>query len=257
MQQPTMHTSGLLSGRSVRHGFFGRHGGVSEGHFATLNCGPGSADTPEAIRENRQRCQDALGAKALYTAYQIHSDKAVFVTNKAESVIKADAIVTNQPDFAIGIITADCMPVLFHDPVAGLVGAAHAGWRGALSGILENCVSLMREQGSEPSNIRACFGPCLRMANFEVGLELVDLFTEKHANSARHFHPGQSDEKRQLDLVAFGCDRLLEAGLQSSHIDDLDLCTLEKPDDFFSYRRSRRLSLPDYGRNLSAISLTA
>ncbi|MCI5043297.1 MAG: peptidoglycan editing factor PgeF [Aquisalinus sp.] len=239
----------------MKHGFFGRHGGVSEGHYATLNCGPGSADTPSAVKRNRQRCKDAVEAKDLYTAYQIHSDKAIFVTTATDSLIKADALVTNQPGLAIGIMTADCMPVLFHDPVAALVGAAHAGWRGALSGVLENCVSLMREHGSEPSNITACFGPCLRVENFEVGLELLDQFTDKHADSAQYFHPGKSDAKRHLDLVAFGRDRLIKSGLLPSHIDDLKSCTLVQPDDFFSYRQSRRLSLPDYGRNLSVISL--
>ncbi|WP_306253812.1 peptidoglycan editing factor PgeF [Parvularcula sp. IMCC14364] len=250
------HTTSLFDGLALSHGFFGRHGGVSHGDYASLNCGPGSSDKTPAVEQNRQICLNNLQASHLYTAHQTHSNNAVFIQSATAQRLEADAVVTDRPSLAVGILTADCMPVLFCDPEARLVGAAHAGWRGALSGILESCVSLMCEHGAQPGRIRAGFGPCLRVDNFEVGLELVELFVEKHAYSEQFFSPGKADNKRQLDLAGFGRDRLLRSGVSANHITDLNICTLDQPHDFFSYRYSRQQGLADYGRNLSAISLS-
>ena len=237
--------------------FFGRHGGVSAGVYESLNCGPGSDDAPDAVAENRKRCLNALGANDLATVYQVHSAKAVYLESPQTPPPEADAIVTGCPGLAIGILTADCMPVLLHDPAAQIIGAAHAGWKGALAGVLENCVSLMTRHGAQPDRIRAAIGPCLQQPNFEVGFDLIDAFSSKYKDMDRFLSPASDPEKRLFDLTGFGCWRLEEAGLKHDHIDVLPQCTLGAPADFFSYRHSRKAGLADYGRNLSAILLTA
>ena len=157
------------------------------------------------------------------------------------------------PGIAIGILAADCMPFLFYEPDAKIIGAAHAGWRGALAGVVENTVAAMEDLGATPGRIRAALGPCLRQANFETGLDLFSAFTAKYPESERFFAPGKSDEKRQLDLAGFGAWRLETVGV--TQIDDLEECTLAAPDRYFSYRAVRRKGGTDYGRNLSAIAL--
>ncbi|NHK27746.1 peptidoglycan editing factor PgeF [Parvularcula flava] len=240
---------------NARHGFFGRAGGVSTGIFESLNCGPGSSDDSANVSENRRLCAAALEADALFTGYQIHSAEAVFVEKADQSQPKADALVTTTPGLALGILTADCIPVLFHDQRAGVIGAAHAGWRGALGGILESCVSLMQLHGATPANIRAAIGPCLRPPHFQVGDDLVSAFIEKYPVSTRFFTPEENNGKYQCDLTAFATWRLCEQGLEAANIVDTGDNTLADPERYFSYRHSRQAGHADYGRNLSAIVL--
>lgn len=244
----------LLDG--VRHGFFGRAGGVSTGVYASLNTGLGSGDAPEAVRENRARCAQSLGIdpEKLLTLYQTHSPVAVIVEKAwTGQGPKADAMATKTPGVALGVLAADCMPFLFADPEAGVIGAAHAGWRGALAGVLEAVIDAMIRLGAAPERIRAGLGPCLRQPNFEVGLDLVDAFLSKYPASERFFAAGVSAERRQFDLAGFGRWRLEEAGLAA--LDDAGLCTFGACQDYFSYRASRRAGAADFGRNLSAIAL--
>ena len=252
---PRFQTSPSLAAAGAIHGFFGRGGGVSAGLFGTLNTGLGTSDDPQAVRENRARCARALGVQSLVTLHQIHSPDVVTVAAPwpDEARPRGDGMVTNRPGIALGVLAADCMPFLFCDAKARVIGAAHAGWRGALAGVLEATVAAMAKLGAGPSRIVAAVGPCLRQPNFEVGLDVLDAFTEKHPLSERFFAPGVSQEKRQLDLAGFGRWRIGEAGV--AIIDDVEICTLAAPEDYFSYRASRRAGESDYGRNLSAIAL--
>lgn len=242
----------------LAHGFFSRLGGVSSGEYASLNAGVGSNDNLEDVAENRRRCAVRLQttSERLLTCYQVHSPDVLVVDGPwPDGPEQADALVTMTPGLAIGVLTADCMPWLFADVEAGVVAAAHAGWRGALAGVLENTIATMVASGARQDRIRAALGPCLRQRNFEVGLELVDAFTAKHPQSQRFFAAGRSDEKRMLDLAGFGAWRLAESGV--SQVDDLGVCTLDEPDRYFSYRASRQAGQNEYGRNLSAIALTS
>lgn len=260
MTNPPYQTAVGLYLPNITHGFFGREGGVSKGAHASLNTGPGSNDDQNDIAENRKRCTTALDVAPdrLVTNYQIHSAKAVFADGPWQGEpARADALVTTTPGLALGVLAADCMPWLFADPEAGVIGAAHAGWRGALAGVLENTVELMTRHGAEPSRIRAALGPCLRQPNFEVGLDLHDAFVSRHPESERFFAPGNTSEKRQLDLAGFGAWRLAQCDV--TQLDDTNTCTLAEPSRYFSYRAAIReshdKSAVDYGRNLSAIAL--
>ena len=253
---PPFLVSPLLDLPGIPHGFFSRDGGVSRAPYASLNTGPGSGDAPEDVATNRRLCAEALGVAGdhLLTGYQTHSTDVLFVDGPwRDGPEKVDGLVTATPGLAIGVLAADCMPFLFVDPVARIIGAAHAGWRGALGGVLENTVAVMVEHGADPSQIRAAVGPCLRQPNFEVGLDLVESFTAKHLEAERFFAPGETKDKRWFDLVSFGHWRLSEAGV--TQFDDIGLCTLAQPNRFFSYRAMRRNQEADYGRNLSAIAL--
>ncbi len=253
---PFLTAPGLAKCANVSHGFFGRAGGVSTGIYASLNTGPGSEDSKANVAENRSRCAQVIGVSSdsLLTVYQFHSPKVVTVNGPWTSAPpKADGMVTSTPGLAIGVLAADCMPWLLADPEAGVIGAAHAGWRGALSGVLENAVTAMENLGAVRERIHTAIGPCLRQPNFEVGLDLIEEFTSRHPQSERFFAPGIRPEKRQFDLVAFGAWRLRESGV--TRIDDLEICTLGAPETYFSYRNSRRREEPDYGRNLSVIAL--
>jgi YfiH family protein len=254
---PPHLTSAALALPGIRHAFFGRDGGVSKGLFASLNTGLGSADDPTSVAENRARCARAVGVdpSRLLTLYQMHTPDVLTVTKPWTGAgPKADAMVTKEPGVALGVLAADCMPFLFADPEAHIIGAAHAGWRGALAGVLEATVHAMEELGAKRDRIRVALGPCLRQPNFEVGMDLVEAFTTKHPASARFFAPGASVEKRQFDLASFGRWRVEEAGV--SELDDLGVCTLGEPESYFSYRANRRAGHDDYGRNLSAIALS-
>lgn len=254
---PPRLQSALLAASGAAHGFFGRSGGVSSGLFSTLNTGLGTSDDADCVRENRARCARALGAPRLITLHQIHSPDVVTVHAPWEDDARprADAMVTDQPGVALGVLAADCMPFLFCDREAQVIGAAHAGWRGALAGVIESTVAAMQKIGARPSRIAAALGPCLRQVNFEVGLDVLEAFLGKHPRSDRFFGPGVSPEKRQLDLAGFGRWRLMDAGV--AMIDDVEICTVAASADYFSYRASRRAGEPDYGRNLSAIALPA
>ncbi len=256
MNAPPFLVSPLLDEPALAHGFFTRDGGVSAPPYATLNTGPGSGDRPEDVAENRRRCAVALGVEPdrLVTGYQVHSPDVRVVEGPWNGAPeKVDGLVTRTRGLALGVLAADCMPFLFADIDAGVVGSAHAGWRGALAGVLETTLAAMVKLGARADRIVSAVGPCLRQPNFEVGLDLYETFTAKHPDAERFFTPGLSPDKRQLDLVGFGRWRLQEAGV--SRLDDIGLCTLAAPDRFFSYRAMRRAGEPDYGRNLSAIAL--
>ena len=212
--------------------------------------------SPTMLQKNRKRCADVFGVDAdrLLTPHQTHSPNAIAVDAPwSGAPARADGLVTRTPGIVIGVLAADCMPFLLLEPEARVIGAAHAGWRGALAGVVENTVDAMEKLGAERKNIRAALGPCLRQPNFEVGLDLLTAFTEKYPESERFFVPGKSDEKRQLDLAGFGAWRLKVAGVRQ--FDDLDQCTLAAPDRFFSFRAAKRNGGSKYGRNLSAIAL--
>jgi hypothetical protein len=252
--KPPLLASPRLTAAGLAHGFFGRAGGVSTGIFSSLNTGLGTSDDADAVLENRARCTEALGVSRLVSLHQVHSAEAVVVQDPwtDDARPRADALVTDRPGIALGVLAADCMPFLFADPEAGVIGAAHAGWRGALDGVLQAAVGAMTKLGAKPFRIVAALGPCLRQPNFEVGPDLVEAFTLKYPDTENFFAPGAAPDKRQFDLAGFARRRLAEIGVDK--LDDLDVCTLGAPGDWFSYRASRRASEADYGRNLSAIA---
>lgn len=241
----------------IRHAFFSRDGGVSSGLYATLNGGTGSRDAPDKIEENRARMAAALGvAPARFlTCYQVHSPTVVVAETpwSAEARPRADAIVTRMRALAIGVTTADCGPVLFADPERGVIGAAHAGWRGALTGVIEATVTAMEKLGAVKSHIRAAIGPMIRQDNYEVGPDLIERFAVEDAASRRFFAPSAREGHAQFDLPGYVAARLRRVGL--THIEDIGLCTYAEEPRFFSYRRSFHRGEPDYGRHVNAIAL--
>ena len=243
----------------IRHGFFTRQGGVSEGIYASLNCGVGSADERAHVMENRARVTADLGVAAdrLATPYQVHSPDVVTVDAvwPVGEGPKADAVVTNRPGIAIGVGTADCGPVLFADGAAGVVGAAHAGWKGAFTGVLEATVAAMEALGARRERIVAVLGPTISRSAYEVGPEFRARFLEADAANDAFFTPSGRAEHHQFDLPAFIGMRLRAAGLGT--VDDLALCTYADPARFFSYRRTTHAGEPDYGRLLHAITIVA
>jgi YfiH family protein len=252
-----LQASSLTRLPGIRHAFFTRDGGVSEGVYATLNGGIGSDDAPENVNENRGRMAAALGVapERLLTAYQIHSPTVVTAQQawSREARPRADAIVTRVPGLALGISTADCGPVLFADSKAGIIGAAHAGWRGALTGVLEATIAAMEKLGAARSNIAAALGPMIRQGNYEVGPEFVARFNEADGSNARFFAASEKAGHAKFDLPGFIAARLTGAGI--SQIEDLGLCTYAAPERFYSYRRSTHRAESDYGRHINAIAL--
>jgi YfiH family protein len=238
----------------VAHGFFGRAGGVSTGKYASLNCGPGSGDDPAHVAENRTRVQRALGAAALNTLYQVHSLNVVTVTEGWPRGPQADGMVTAVPGIALGILTADCAPVLFADAQARVIGAAHAGWKGALSGVLESTLTAMETLGARRERIAAAIGPCISQANYEVGPEFRTRFVESDSGDARFFLPSDRADHHRFDLEAYVSERLSAAGVDK--IAPLSACTYARDADFFSFRRTTHRGENDYGREISAILLT-
>jgi polyphenol oxidase len=243
----------IVSG--IRHGFFGRKGGVSRGIYASLNCGQGSKDDIVAVIENRARVADHLGGVNgdVQTIYQVHSADVVVVDRLVErdELPKADAIVTKTRGLVIGILTADCAPVLLADPKAKVVAAAHAGWRGALGGVLEATVAAMEAQGAERSRIMAALGPCISARSYEVGPEFLAEFVNVDSAHARFFREPPGKKKPHFDLPGFVLSKLEGLGLKS--IESQAHCTYENESMFFSYRRTTHRSEPDYGRQISAI----
>lgn len=242
----------------IRHGFFGSRGGVSTGLYASLNGGQGSGDDPGAVRENRRRVAGELGVAetALVSAYQCHSDRAVAVTEPwtRETRPRCDAMVTDRPGLGLGVLAADCGPVLLADAEARVVGAAHAGWKGALAGVLPNAVAAMERLGADRSRIVAALGPCIRQASYEVGPEFPAPFLEQHKDNARYFRAGARAGHFQFDLGGYIVAQLEAAGLAA--VCDTGLDTYANPDRLFSYRRNTHRGHRDYGRNVSAICLT-
>jgi len=245
-------TSPLLA--PLTHGFFGRAGGASSGIFAGLNCGTGSTDQDDAVTINRGRVARALivAPMALIGVDQVHSADVVTVTTAAQPRIRADALVTAVPGVALSILTADCQPVLLADTRAGVIGAAHAGWRGALAGVLEATVAAMQSLGAQPDAITAVIGPTISQRAYEVGPDLMDSILAEDAAAARFFAAGKGD-RLLFDLPGYGLHRLRAAGVAQSEW--TRHCTYSDPDRFFSYRRSVHQREADYGRLISAIRL--
>ncbi|WP_316015230.1 peptidoglycan editing factor PgeF [Roseobacter sp. HKCCA0434] len=238
----------------VRHGFFTRRGGASSGIFAGLNCGPGSSDQAEAVRINRGRVAEAMGVTpaSLISLHQVHSPDVVTVHEVPAERPRADAMVTDRPGLALGILTADCAPVLFADPDAGVIGAAHSGWKGAVGGVLEATIEAMEALGAKRDAIRAVIGPTISQRNYEVGLDFMDnLLAEDDANS-RFFAGGRDADHVQFDLPSYALTRLRDAGVEAEWTGH---CTYAEPDRFFSYRRSTHLKEADYGRLIASIRL--
>jgi hypothetical protein len=241
----------------IRHGFFTRQGGVSEGLYASLNCGLGSADDRERVAENRRRAMGrlGLGAEALASAYQVHSARVAVVDRPWPDGNRphVDAMVTGAPGVALGIVTADCAPVLFADGEAGVIGAAHAGWRGASSGVIDATVAAMVELGARNDAIVAAVGPCIQQASYEVGPEFHAQFTGDDPDTADLFRPSPRADHHLFDLSGYVASRLGALSIRAFEALPDDTCADE--DRFFSYRRVTLNGGGDYGRLLSAIVL--
>ncbi len=253
-----LHATSLTSLNGIRHAFFTRHGGVSTGLYASLNGGVGSRDAPDCVAENRARMAAALGVHPdrFLTPYQIHSPDVVTVEQPwtPDAGPRADALVTQGCGIAIGVSTADCGPILFADANAGVIGAAHAGWRGALTGVIEATVAAMERCGANRNAIVAATGPMIRQSNYEVGPEFVDRFTSDNAANAHFFTPSVKPGHAMFDLNGYIAARLSSAGI--GRIEDLGRCTYADADSFYSYRRSVHRNEADYGRHINAIALS-
>lgn len=245
-------TNPLLTGTT--HGFFTRKGGASSGVFAGLNCGYGSSDQHDIVTINRERVARFLDVAPdhLVGVHQVHSADAVTVSGPQAQIPKADGLVTATKGIALGILTADCQPVLFADQTAGVIGAAHAGWKGALDGILEATIAQMEQLGAKRASISAVIGPSISQRNYEVGPEFYQSFVDADPRYARFFFQGQTD-RYHFDLPGFGLHKLAQSGVRQAawtrH------CTYADPDRFFSYRRSVHQKQADYGRLIAAIRL--
>ena len=251
IQATTLVSSG------IRHAFFTREGGVSEGIYASLNGGIGSRDAPDKVRENRARMAAALGVAPthLVSCYQIHSPNVVVADApwSATERPRADAIVTRTPGLGIGIGTADCGPVLFADGEARVIGAAHAGWRGAFTGVIEATIAEMEKLGARRERIAAAAGPMISQRNYEVGQDLIDRFLEADKDNARYFAEASRPGHAMFDLPRYVVDRLKRAGI--AQVEDLALCTYADEAQFYSYRRATHRKEPDYGRHINAIAI--
>jgi len=237
----------------IRHGFFTRKGGASSGVFSGLNCGFGSSDQHEVVALNRARVAEAMEAPALVSVYQVHSADVVTVQKPSDvDGVKADAMVSNVPGIALGTLSADCQPVLFADTEADVIGVAHAGWKGALNGVLEATIEKMLVLGAKRENIAAVIGPAISQAAYEVGPEFLEDFIADDDQNHRFFANGKGD-RYQFDLPAYGLHRLRTAGVKSAEW--TRHCTYANPDLFYSYRRACHENAADYGRLISAISL--
>jgi polyphenol oxidase len=249
--------SGLLAALpGIRHGFFTREGGVSDGLYASLNGGIGSQDQPDNVATNRARMAAALGvaAEQLLTPYQTHSAEVAVAEAPWTPATRprADAIVTATPGLAIGVTTADCGPVLFADAEARVIGAAHAGWRGAFSGVLEATIVALERCGAKRERLVAALGPMIRQPHYEVGPEFVARFEAADAADARFFAPSGADHAL-FDLPGYIAMRLRRAGI--TRIEDVGCCTYAAPERFFSFRRTTHRGEPDYGRHVNALAL--
>ncbi len=239
----------------TQHGFFTRKGGKSNGIYAGLNCGLGSDDNRETVQANRNLVADALQVDltALQSVHQVHSADVVILTDKSGSKgVKADAMVTATKGIALGILTADCAPILFSDPYAGVVGAAHSGWKGAIGGISEATLAAMETLGAKRKNITAVIGPSISQRAYEVGPEFFEDFTADTIEYSRFFAQGKAD-RMQFDLPSFCLHTLRTSGV--GHATWTGHCTYHDPDRFYSYRRSCHNNETDYGRLISVIHL--
>lgn len=256
-QDKRFKISPLIAGTGVRHGFFTRCGGVSEGLFDSLNCGYGSGDDIAKVAQNRSLVTAILGASTteLCTVFQEHGTTVAVVEamwNWGEAP-QADAIITKVPGLAIGVLTADCVPVLLADNVSGMVAAVHAGWKGAIGGIVEETIKEMCTQGAARVNICAAIGPCIGQDSYEVGEEFFDTFRNTDEAFIRHFSESEEGRKH-FDIKGFVRKKLETMGVNRIDVLEEDTCALEE--EFFSFRRSTKRREPSYGRQVSAIMLT-
>jgi polyphenol oxidase len=253
----SIQAAALAALPGIRHGFFTRTGGVSEGIYASLNGGIGSHDAPARVAENRARMAAALAVRPerLLTAYQIHSADVVTADGPwtPETRPRADAIVTRTRGLAIGATTADCGPVLFADAQAGVIGAAHAGWRGAFHGVLEATIAALESCGADRGRLVVALGPMIRQPNYEVGAEFVARFEAVDAANGLFFTASARAGHALFDLPGYIAARLRGCGI--AHIEDVGRCTYAEPQEFFSYRASTHRGEPDYGRHVNAIAL--
>ncbi|MCH1531160.1 MAG: peptidoglycan editing factor PgeF [Planktomarina temperata] len=245
-------TSDLLS--EVSHGFFTRMGGSSTGIYHGLNCGNGSGDRPDAVQSNRAAVADFFGLPAdhLQSVHQTHSSQVQILTAPLTAAPKADAMVTATAGVILGVLTADCQPVLFHDAKARVIGAAHAGYKGAKLGILQNTLAAMETLGAQRQDICAVIGPCISQKAYEVGPEFLDDICHDAPDALRFFAQGKGD-RYQFDLPSYSLDQLRAAGIKEAAW--TGHCTYSAPDQFYSYRRSVHEHQPDYGRLISCICL--
>lgn len=250
-------SEGLSGIGNVRHGFFTRQGGVSSGIYAGLNVGLGSDDDPDLVRQNRDRVAAALGlpGKPLSTPHQVHSPDVVTVSEPFPEGDrpKVDAVVTTTPGVIIGVLAADCGPILFADEAGSVIGAAHSGWKGAFTGVIENTIDTMIEAGARRGSIRAVLGPSIGPENYEVGPEFEARFAEADPDNRRFFSPSAREGHFMFDLPSYIVSRLERAGVDAAHTGH---CTYADETRFFSYRRTTHRREPDYGRQISAIVLT-
>ena len=257
MRQPDFLTSSRLSALTgVRHAFFTRRGGVSGGIYESLNCGPGSRDDPDDVAENRRRAATVfdVGPERLLTAYQIHSARALTVSKPwGDDRPEGDAVVADHAGVVCGVLSADCAPVLLADPEARVVAAAHAGWRGALGGVVESALAAMVVLGARSERIVAVVGPCIGPDSYEVGRDFLDAFTRDEADAQQFFRPAVAAGKWLFDLPAYVLGRLARAGVRDAEWIGRD--TFAEEDAFFSNRRATHRAEGDYGRLLSAIAL--
>ena len=239
----------------IRHGFFTRKGGASSGIFEGLDCGRGSTDMAEMVEINRLRVAEAMEAtpEALISLNQVHSADVAVITEAGDERPRADAMVTKVPGLVLGILTADCQPVLFADAGAGVVGAAHAGWKGAIGGVLEATVEAMIALGARRESIHAVIGPCISQAAYEVSQEFLDTFLAEDPELARFFAQGKAAGKYQFDLPGFGLHRLRGTGIASAEW--TGHCTYSDESRFYSSRRTCHRGEADYGRLISTIRL--
>ncbi len=253
-----LKASGFAEDPRLKHGFFTRLGGVSQGPYASMNCGFGSSDAPDRVNENRARAMAQVGlpARALVTARQVHSARACTVDRpwNTQERSELDGMATRSPGLALGVLTADCAPVLFADIKAGVIGAAHAGWRGAKGGILEATIAAMETLGARREQIEAAVGPCIRRDSYEVTETFRHGFVRDHPCCARFFSAGAQSGRFQFDLAGYVTQRLGEAGLTALSVLAHDTCA--EDDLFFSYRRVTLNGGGDYGRQLSTIALS-
>ena len=255
MTEPIVATN--LNAAGIRHGFFTRQGGVSDGIYASLNCGFGSRDRTDDVAENRSRVARTLAVNrpALNTVHQVHSADVTTVTTAWEPAAapRADAMVCRTPGIAIGVLTADCGPILLADAEAGVIGAAHAGWRGALNGIVEATIGAMCDLGAGRERIAAALGPCIAQASYEVGPEFRDAFLDADAANDGFFVSSDRPNHFRFDLPGYVDERLARAGIAT--VERLDVDTYAEADRCFSYRRATHAGEDDYGRLISAIAL--
>ncbi len=249
ISEPELQLTGL------RHGFFTRQGGVSKGFYESLNADLRSKDDPAHVAENLSRMAAALGGKNIFTVNQTHSNITCVISDPTQipSTVEADALVTNIPGISIGVTTADCAPILFYDPERKIIGAAHAGWRGAFGGILDSCIAAMEKLGSKRQNIIAALGPCIHMPSYEVGADFHKNFLDRDSNNSVFFEKSAKEGHFQFDLPGYVLARLLRLQLGAVHHQSFDTCARE--DLFFSHRRRTLRGEPARGSMMSAIRM--